>query len=153
MHYLIEYFYLAMTVLNMRDELNIPELLAVIDPLQMLKLIDVFGGRYIRVPTREELDKAFSVILYHHHIVINGGNEVEIRKYFDYMSNYEWRHVRQRALQFDIEIKKGNFVIPLMYQKSLIMKELLEWTKKHQSYLSNTNSYHSRKLLKTKRTK
>lgn len=120
-----ELMYLAMLVLAKGDNHILPELLEILDCNSVQKIINVLGGKYIRIPTSDEMLKAINTILYYYNIEILGKDIDEVKTTFK-VNGYEHRWIMKRIEDLKDYMKNNKYKIPEEFRKSKILRELNE---------------------------
>lgn len=94
-----EMLYMAMVSLSFRSSDIIPELLHIMDSETFIKMVNIYAGKCLKMPSKREIARGFQVLLYHHDVKICGMDEDEFFKKHDI--TLKWiSGIRQRARKF-----------------------------------------------------
>lgn len=103
-------FFVALSYLATRDDLIVPELLYTLDKEEILKLISVFGGEEIKIPSPQELRKALRCSLFSYYRIVQKRKWRWIQEHMDIpqeeMSYYKDEHFKwlTRANQEEVDL-------------------------------------------------
>jgi hypothetical protein len=74
-----EYFFVAMSMLYQRSKTNIlPEMLQIITPTQMMQLVQLYGGKDVKLPAPKELSVALKASLFIYRVDFLLKNEAKV---------------------------------------------------------------------------
>lgn len=123
-----EMTYLSLLVLSFRDNNILPELLYLLDTDVFIKLINVYSGKCIRIPSKDEILKSFQVLMYYYEVEI--GHKDEKAFFKKHHITKKWPGgIRHRITKLKKQLKMTT--IPKEFCKSDFLKKLQEvlWKK------------------------
>jgi hypothetical protein len=89
----------------------VPEVMYLMDPNQLIKFLDMFGGRYLYVPTREEFAKDLEAALFIYYRFCEGKTTLAIQEMLNIDGN-KLRSIQQKVNQY-IEFSNKEGLIPV----------------------------------------
>ena len=120
-----ELLYVALMMLSSKDRHIIPELLYIMDSDTFIRLINIYSGRSIKVPSKPEIIKAINTIVYYYHVEVNGEDPEVICKRLKITGHHQ-RHIRRRVSLFKSRLKNDNLNIPGYMRSSKLMKGIYD---------------------------
>ncbi len=120
-----ELMYVALMMLASKDRHTIPELLYIMDADTFLRLVEVYSGRSIKIPSKSHLVKAIKTIAYYYHVEINGEKPESVRRKYN-ITKYNERHIKRRVTFFKKKAREKKFNIPRYFRSSKLLKGIYE---------------------------
>jgi hypothetical protein len=101
-----------MSILYSRNEGNLlPELLMVMDLDDILKIVDIYGGKLIRIPEKEDLLKELQVVVYYYLVHCLRVSNSDIQKILKITPN-QARGIEDKILSWIAFLKRNNLLLP-----------------------------------------
>jgi len=122
-----EIMYVALLMLSStsKDPRIIPELMYLLDADTFIRLVNVYSGKSIKIPTKDKLLKAIKTVTYYYHVEIKGADPETVRRTYD-ITKYTERHIKRRVDFFKKKIRDRKFSIPKHFRTSKLMKGVYE---------------------------
>lgn len=100
-----EFFFVAMTMLYQRGETNvIPEMMQVITPSQMMQLVQLYGGKQLKLPDPKELSICLKASLFIYKIDFLKQNEARVINELE-LEGSELNAIRKARDEWYLEMK------------------------------------------------
>lgn len=122
-----EILYIALLMLSStsKDPRIIPELMYLLDADTFIRLVNVYSGKSIKIPSKDKLLKAIKTVTYYYHVEIKGADPETVRRTYD-ISKYTERHIKRKVDFFKKQIREKKFNIPKHFRSSELMKGVYE---------------------------
>jgi hypothetical protein len=122
-----EILYIALMMLSSssKDPRIIPELMYLLDADTFIRLVNVYSGKSIKIPSKDKLLKAIKTVTYYYHVEIKGADPETVRRTYD-ITKYTERHIKRRVDFFKKKIRERKFSIPKHFRSSELMKGVHE---------------------------
>lgn len=105
-------FYIALTMLLNKNENSIfPEILYILEPEQVLQVVDMFEGQTIQVPTRQELAVKLQSALVAYYIYCEGKTPLSVSQELSIDGN-EMRSIKATITSYLEFINKNGLIPP-----------------------------------------